>query len=82
VPQVVEELLGTKLVAPAPAKDTPSPLTMVGKVAEGCSVVVCAPSPSSGSASVVVHEPTRAHALLSPSQMPETRSSSVHVVLP
>jgi hypothetical protein len=35
VPRVVEELLGTKLVAPYLAQDTPCPPAVVGKVAEG-----------------------------------------------
>jgi hypothetical protein len=51
-------------------------------VVEGCLVVSCDSSPSSGSASVVVHESTRAQVLPSSSQMPETRSCSVQVVLP
>jgi hypothetical protein len=80
VPRAVEELLGTKL--PPLAKDTLSPLAVEGKVAEGCSVVVCAPSPSSGSASVLVHDLTGAQVLLLPSQLLEIKSSSVQVVLP
>jgi hypothetical protein len=80
VPRVVEELLGTKL-PPPPAKDTPCPATVVGKVAEGCSVEIYAPPPLSESASVVVHKTTRAQ-LLPPSQMPESRSSFVQVALP
>jgi hypothetical protein len=65
VPRIVEELLGTKLVAPPPlTKDTPYPPTVVGKVVEGCSVAICAPPPSFGSASVVVHEPTGAQVIL------------------
>jgi hypothetical protein len=67
---------------PPTVEDTPSPPAVEGKVVEGCSLVVCAPSPVSGSASVVVHEPTGAHVLLSTSQMSETRSSSIQVVLP
>jgi hypothetical protein len=58
-------------------KDTLCPPTVVAKVVEGCSVVICAPPSLSGNASVVVREPTGAQVLLSPSQMPETRLSSI-----
>jgi hypothetical protein len=46
VPRVVEELLGSKLVAPPSTKDSPSSLAMKGTVVEGFSEVACAPSPS------------------------------------
>jgi hypothetical protein len=44
-------------------------------------VVACAPPHLSGSASVVAREPIEAHVICSSSQMPETRLSSVQVVL-
>jgi hypothetical protein len=71
-----------KVGPPPPAKDTPCPPTVVGKVAEGCSMAICAPPHSFGSASVVVHEPTGAHVLFPQSQMPEIRLSSIQVALP
>jgi hypothetical protein len=78
---VVGTVAKGELVAAPTAKDTPCPPAVVGKVVEGCSVVDCAPPPSSRNASVVVHGPTGAQILLLPSQMSETRSSSIQVVL-
>jgi hypothetical protein len=68
--------------SPPPAKDTSCPPAVVGKVAKGCLVIVYVPPSSSGNAWFVVREPTGAHVFLSPSQMLETMSSSVQVVLP
>jgi hypothetical protein len=80
VPRVVEELLGAKLVAPPPSTvDNPSPLAVGGKVEEGFSMIICAPSLSTVTASVVVCEPTAMQLLLLPSQVPETRSSFVQL---
>jgi hypothetical protein len=57
---VVGTVAKGELVAAPTAKDTPCPPAVVGKVVEGCSVVDCAPPPSSRNASVVVHGPTGA----------------------
>jgi hypothetical protein len=82
VPRVIEELLGSKLAAPPSSKDSPNPLAKEGTMAEGCSVVACTPSLSSGSTSMVVHEPSGTQVLPSSSQMSETRLPFVQVVLP
>jgi hypothetical protein len=67
---------------PPLTKVIPSSLSVEGRVAEGCSVAVSTHGPPLVGASVmVVRELTNALVLLSSSQVPVTRLSSVEVTM-
>jgi hypothetical protein len=65
---------------PPSAEDIPRPPAVGGKVAKERRVVICAPSPPSVRASVVVRQPVAAQVLVLPSHVLKTRWSCVVII--